>query len=149
MEEKRSKQVNLFFLGVVVVCTIFLAAAFLFGISKSKKGSTIINQIQNSIENVVKPTNETYKESVNQIFSVYFGKLSNIENLNETEKIASWLTLAEQTKNNLLSVKVTADFKDKHLAIILSLDKIENFLTNRNIEGAKKEENNLLDISKL
>jgi len=81
--------------------------------------------------------------------SEYFGKVANIINFDETEKTATWLTLAEQTKNQLLLLRVPTDFKDKHLEIILNIDKIENLLIDRNIEGAKVAENNLQNISKL
>jgi len=149
MIEERSKQINLFFLGIIVVCTLALAGAFLFGIVKTKKGSSIINQIQNKIEDIAQPTGQTYKEDVNKIMSEYFGKVANIINFDETEKTATWLTLAEQTKNQLLLLRVPTDFKDKHLEIILNIDKIENLLIDRNIEGAKVAENNLQNISKL
>ena len=77
-----------------------------------------------------------------QLENIYQAKLTAIlGDYLKTADVADqqFLTRTEQLKNSLLALIVPAKYRDKHLALVLSLNKIEIESQNGNLQAAAQE----------
>lgn len=71
--------------------------------------------------------------------------LANYLRLAQDETLA--LDIVGRTKDQLLNLKVPAQFKDLHLSLVLALDKMENYINNGD-QAEKQKSFELIDKAK-
>ncbi|HBV58067.1 MAG TPA: hypothetical protein DEB73_02290 [Candidatus Magasanikbacteria bacterium] len=85
----------------------------------------------------------SYRRDIQRIFNYYLLERSKLDFSKDSEN-RQWIDLLSKTREELLLLKTTSEWQNKHLLLILDIDKMREDLTAGNWEKAQADEAGLI-----
>ena len=85
----------------------------------------------------------SYRRSIQRIFNYYLLERSKLDISKESAR-EPWLTLLAKIREELLSLKTASEWQNKHLLLILDIDRIRQELMSGNWDKARAGEAELI-----
>lgn len=85
----------------------------------------------------------SYRRNIQRIFNYYLLERSQLE-ISKDSTAEPWIALLAKTREELLLLKTTSERQNKHLLLILDIDKMREDLTFNNFEKARVDEAELI-----
>lgn len=85
----------------------------------------------------------SYRRNIQRVFNYYLLERSKLE-ISKDSVTEPWITLLVKTREELLLLKTTSEWQNKHLLLILDIDKMREDLAAGNWEKARVDEAELI-----
>jgi hypothetical protein len=133
-------RVTFLFVSLLVLSTAVIVLAAGDGFDKIlSKGSQQENVSSFSIINF----SNSYRRDIQRIFNYYLLERSKL-NFGAESAREPWLTLLSKVREGLLALKTTSEWQNKHLLLILDIDKMREDIAAGNWEKARADEVELI-----
>ncbi|MBI5022725.1 MAG: hypothetical protein HZC05_00975 [Candidatus Magasanikbacteria bacterium] len=85
----------------------------------------------------------SYRRNIQRIFNYYLLERSKLDFSKDSEN-EQWINLLVKTREELLLLKTTSEWQNKHLLLILDIDKMREDFAAGNLEKARADEAELI-----
>lgn len=133
-------RITFLFVSLLILSTAAIVLAASDGFDKIlSKASQSENVSSFSIVNF----SNSYRRNIQRIFNYYLLERSKLE-ISKDSTVEPWIALLAKTREELLLLKTTSEWQNKHLLLILDIDKMRDDLTFNNFEKTRVDEAELI-----